>query len=136
MQEFADRLARYFVPTVSALSVVTFVAWYGALAAGAVPDAWVRDRTSAIAGAVGQDGELTSAAGALFAFQFALAVWVRACLLRASSSRTSEVYISLSSSPLLSRSLALSSSVVMQVSACPCALGLASPTAILVATGE
>ena len=93
MQEFADRLARYFVPTVSALSVVTFVAWYGALAAGAVPDAWVRDRTSAIAGAVGQDGELTSAAGALFAFQFALAVWVRACLLRASSSR---LYTSLS----------------------------------------
>jgi len=102
MQEFADRLARYFVPTVSALSVVTFVAWYGALAAGAVPDAWVRDRTSAIAGAVGQDGELTSAAGALFAFQFALAVWVRACLLRASSSR---IYISLVLTPALSLSL-------------------------------
>ena len=103
MQEFADRLARYFVPTVSALSVVTFVAWYGALAAGAVPDAWVRDRTSAIAGAVGQDGELTSAAGALFAFQFALAVWVRA--LRAFFVPLPLVYISLVLTPALSLSL-------------------------------
>ena len=83
IQEVADRIACYFVPTVALISVLTFIVWVTAGAMGAVPQSWYTEKNP--------NGNYV-----LFAFVFSLAVWV---------------------------------------SACPCAFGLATPTAILVATG-
>ncbi|KAK4755126.1 hypothetical protein SAY87_008883 [Trapa incisa] len=80
IQKFADFIASIFVPTVVALSLVTFFGWYVAGALGAYPEDWLREN------------------GNYFVF-----------------------------------SLMFSISVV--VIACPCALGLATPTAVMVATG-
>ena len=81
IQEVADRVASLFVPTVAALSLLTFICWVIAWETSNVPLEWMNDH---------HQNCLT------FGFSFALAVWV---------------------------------------SACPCAFGLATPTAILVATG-
>ena len=83
IQEVADRIARYFVPAVAMCSFLTFFIWLIAGLAGYVPTEWYTETNP--------NGNCF-----LFAFVFALAVWV---------------------------------------SACPCAFGLATPTAILVATG-
>ena len=83
IQEIADRISFYFVPTVALISAVTFIVWSVAGASGAVPSGWFTEKNP--------NGNYI-----LFAFVFSLAVWV---------------------------------------SACPCAFGLATPTAILVATG-
>lgn len=79
IQEFADIVARKFVPAVASVSIITFLVWIVAYYTGAVPSDW-----------------LMGSNPVLFAFLFALSVWV---------------------------------------SACPCAFGLATPTAILVSTG-
>ena len=81
IQEVADQVASYFVPSVAIISLITFISWIIAFENGQVPEAWI-------------DSSSTSAAA--FAFYFALSVWV---------------------------------------SACPCAFGLATPTAVLVASG-
>jgi Cu+-exporting ATPase len=81
IQEVADRVASYFVPTVAVISFITFLSWIIAFETGRVTHDMMDDH------------DITSAE---FAFYFALAVWV---------------------------------------SACPCAFGLATPTAILVASG-
>lgn len=81
IQEVADKVASYFVPTIAVISLITFISWIIAWETGNVPHEWMDDHNA------------TSAA---FAFYFALSVWV---------------------------------------SACPCAFGLATPTAILVASG-
>ena len=83
IQDLADKVALYFVPAVAAFSACTFIVWLVAGATGVVPAKWFTEKNP--------DGNF-----ALFAFVFALAVWV---------------------------------------SACPCAFGLATPTAILVSTG-
>jgi Cu+-exporting ATPase len=80
IQEFADKVARYFVPVVACISVVTLLGWIIVAVVGAVPNSWYEKEGSPY----------------LLAFYFALSVWV---------------------------------------SACPCAFGLATPTAVLVATG-
>jgi len=81
IQEVADAVSAKFVPAVAVISVISFATWSIAAAVGSVPEKWyVDDYDSPY----------------LFAFLFALAVWV---------------------------------------SACPCAFGLATPTALLVATG-
>ena len=46
IQELADRVARYFVPVITAVSGCTFAAWVGAYWAGAVPEAWYADAGS------------------------------------------------------------------------------------------
>lgn len=81
IQEVADHVASYFVPSVAMISLITFISWIVAFERGQVPGAWIDSRS-------------TSATA--FAFYFALSVWV---------------------------------------SACPCAFGLATPTAVLVASG-
>lgn len=81
IQEVADQIASYFVPTVAAISLLTFICWVITWEMGGVPHAWMDDH---------------NANAASYAFYFALSVWV---------------------------------------SACPCAFGLATPTAILVGSG-
>ena len=79
IQAYADRIARYFVPAVCALSLVTFVAWYAILTL-----------------AVGDDFLPPGTTPFLQSFLFAIAVLLISC---------------------------------------PCALGLATPTAVMVGTG-
>ena len=62
IQLVADRIAAIFVPAIVALSVLTFVVWYGVCCLGLVPKEWV-----------GHDGTL------MFCFLFANAVVVVAC---------------------------------------------------------
>lgn len=40
IQELADRVAKYFVPVITVVSVGTFVVWVGAYLAGVVPRHW------------------------------------------------------------------------------------------------
>jgi Cu+-exporting ATPase len=80
VQAFADRVSAVFVPTVLALSLATFCAWFVAGSAGLYPRAWLPPGHSVF----------------LFSLLFAIAVVVIAC---------------------------------------PCALGLATPTAVMVGTG-
>ena len=81
IQSFADHVSSIFVPTVCAISVVTYMVWYALCNAGAVPEHWYQDK-----------GESPMT----FSLKFAIA-----CL----------------------------------VISCPCALGLATPTAVMVGTG-
>ncbi|XP_050371629.1 copper-transporting ATPase RAN1 isoform X2 [Argentina anserina] len=80
IQKFADFVASIFVPTVVALSLLTFLCWYAAGAFGAYPDQWLPKNGNHF----------------VFALMFSISVVVIAC---------------------------------------PCALGLATPTAVMVATG-
>ncbi|KAK3432528.1 hypothetical protein EUGRSUZ_D00027 [Eucalyptus grandis] len=80
IQKFADFIASIFVPSVVALSFLTFVAWYLAGAFGAYPEEWLPDKSNYFV-------------------------------------------------------LALMFSISVVVISCPCALGLATPTAVMVATG-
>ncbi|MFO7958303.1 MAG: heavy metal translocating P-type ATPase [Candidatus Brocadiia bacterium] len=87
IQDFADRVTAYFVPTIVCLSILTFVAWL------VFPDAL--------------RGVATAASAVL--------PWVN---------------------PNLSVvSLAVFAGVAVMVIACPCALGLATPTALMVGSG-
>jgi P-type Cu+ transporter len=83
IQELADQIARYFVPAVATISLLTFAVWLFVGMLGLIPTWWFTEKNP--------NGNYI-----LFAFVFSLAVWV---------------------------------------SACPCAFGLATPTAILVSTG-
>ena len=79
VQAYADRVSAAFVPFVVATATATWIAWFAAASAGAVPEAWsAREGTF------------------LFSFLFAITTLVIAC---------------------------------------PCALGLATPTAVMVGTG-
>ena len=79
VQAYADRVSAAFVPFVAATATATWIAWFAAASAGAVPEAWsAREGTF------------------LFSFLFAITTLVIAC---------------------------------------PCALGLATPTAVMVGTG-
>ncbi|KAF2304631.1 hypothetical protein GH714_036842 [Hevea brasiliensis] len=80
IQKFADFVASIFVPTVVAMSLLTFLGWYVGGTIGAYPDDWLPEN------------------GNYFVF-------------------------------------ALMFSISVVVIACPCALGLATPTAVMVATG-
>ncbi|XP_030550624.2 copper-transporting ATPase RAN1 isoform X1 [Rhodamnia argentea] len=80
IQKFADFIASIFVPTVVALSFLTFLGWYVAGAFGAYPEEWLPDKSNYFV-------------------------------------------------------LALMFSISVVVISCPCALGLATPTAVMVATG-
>ncbi|XP_004293784.1 PREDICTED: copper-transporting ATPase RAN1 [Fragaria vesca subsp. vesca] len=80
IQKFADFVASIFVPTVVALSLLTFLGWYAAGAFGAYPEQWLPENGNHF----------------VFALMFSISVVVIAC---------------------------------------PCALGLATPTAVMVATG-
>ncbi|KAG7402368.1 serine/threonine protein kinase Ran1 [Phytophthora boehmeriae] len=80
IQAYADYVASVFVPTVVALSLVTFMAWYILCKMEVVPEDWIPRTDSKF----------------VFAFNFGIATLVVAC---------------------------------------PCALGLATPTAVMVGTG-
>lgn len=80
IQNLADTISGYFVPTVVALSVVTFMVWYALVQSGVVPPSLLPEDESP----------------STFSLLFAIA-----CL----------------------------------VCSCPCALGLATPTAVMVGTG-
>ncbi|XP_015957388.1 copper-transporting ATPase RAN1 [Arachis duranensis] len=80
IQKFADYVASIFVPTVVALSLLTFLCWYTAGALEAYPKEWLPENGNHF----------------VFALMFSISVVVIAC---------------------------------------PCALGLATPTAVMVATG-
>ena len=82
IQAFADKIARYFVPTVCALSVLTFVSWYALL--------------STFEAAAVQSFLPVGTTPFLFSFMLAISVLIISC---------------------------------------PCALGLATPTAVMVGTG-
>ena len=82
IQTFADQVSAIFVPTVCAISLVTYLVWYALCSSNVVPVEWYRDE-------LGEDS-------VTFSMMFAIA-----CL----------------------------------VISCPCALGLATPTAIMVGTG-
>ena len=62
IQAYADRVSATFVPFVVAVATITWVAWFAAAGAGAVPQAWTR-----------REGEF------LFSFLFAITVLVIAC---------------------------------------------------------
>ena len=87
IQEFADRITSYFVPTVIALSIGVFLAWFFFPESGKNLITW----------------------GAKFI------PWINPSLNRAS--------------------IAIFASVATLVIACPCALGLATPTALMVSSG-
>ncbi len=80
IQNLADSIAGIFVPAVISISVLTYMAWYGAIQSGIVPSSYL------------PDGESPATFSLLFGI---------ACL----------------------------------VISCPCALGLATPTAVMVGTG-
>ncbi|KAI3712634.1 hypothetical protein L1987_71194 [Smallanthus sonchifolius] len=80
IQKFADYVASIFVPTVVALSFITFLGWYISGSLGAYSDEWLPEHGNHF----------------VFALMFSISVVVIAC---------------------------------------PCALGLATPTAVMVATG-
>ncbi|KAG7358766.1 ATPase P [Nitzschia inconspicua] len=80
IQNLADTISGYFVPTVIILSIVTFMVWYALVQSGVVPVSML------------PDGESPATFSLLFAI---------ACV----------------------------------VCSCPCALGLATPTAVMVGTG-
>ncbi|KAL3913609.1 MAG: hypothetical protein SGILL_006419 [Bacillariaceae sp.] len=80
IQNLADTISGYFVPSVVLLSVITFMVWYGLVQSGVVPTDLI------------PNGESPATFSLLFAI---------ACL----------------------------------VCSCPCALGLATPTAVMVGTG-
>lgn len=80
IQNLADAIAGIFVPTVVTISVLTYMAWYGAIQSGIVPMSYLPEDESP----------------ATFSLLFGIA-----CL----------------------------------VISCPCALGLATPTAVMVGTG-
>ena len=82
IQSFADQVSAIFVPTVCAISLLTYLVWYALCSSNVVPVEWYRDE-------LGEDS-------VTFSLMFAIA-----CL----------------------------------VISCPCALGLATPTAIMVGTG-
>jgi P-type Cu+ transporter len=82
IQSFADAVSAVFVPTVCAISVITYLVWYALCSTNTVPTSWYVD-------------ELNEDAST-FSLMFAIA-----CL----------------------------------VISCPCALGLATPTAVMVGTG-
>ncbi len=42
IQKFADRVSAYFVPSVLALSILTFIIWYSLGASGKVPVEWMQ----------------------------------------------------------------------------------------------
>lgn len=79
IQNLADTISSVFVPVVVALSLMTFLIWYGCCESGLVPSTWYKDESPAT-----------------FSLLFGIA-----CL----------------------------------VISCPCALGLATPTAVMVGTG-
>lgn len=81
IQSYADSISAVFVPTVCAISLLTYLVWYALCSSEVVPKSWYED-----------DGE----DAATFSLMFAIA-----CL----------------------------------VISCPCALGLATPTAVMVGTG-
>nr|XP_017223803.1 PREDICTED: probable copper-transporting ATPase HMA5 isoform X2 [Daucus carota subsp. sativus] len=80
VQKFADRISKYFVPMVIALSVFTWLAWFLAGKFNSYPKSWIPS--------------------SMDSFQ-----------------------------------LALQFGISVMVIACPCALGLATPTAVMVGTG-
>ncbi|KAL8101912.1 putative copper-transporting ATPase HMA5 isoform X1 [Apium graveolens] len=80
VQKFADRISKYFVPTVIALSFCTWLAWFLAGQYKSYPKSWIPS--------------------SMDSFQ-----------------------------------LALQFGISVMVIACPCALGLATPTAVMVGTG-
>lgn len=80
IQNLADTISGYFVPTVIVLSIVTFMVWYALVQSGVVPPSML------------PEGESPATFSLLFAI---------ACI----------------------------------VCSCPCALGLATPTAVMVGTG-
>ncbi|XP_076904127.1 copper-transporting ATPase RAN1-like [Bidens hawaiensis] len=80
IQKFADYVASIFIPTVVALSFLTFLGWYISGSLGAYTDEWLPEHGNHF----------------VFALMFSISVVVIAC---------------------------------------PCALGLATPTAVMVATG-
>ena len=81
IQSFADTVSAVFVPTVCAVSLLTYMTWYALCSAGVVPSSWYENL---------DEGPAT------FSLTFAIA-----CL----------------------------------VISCPCALGLATPTAVMVGAG-
>lgn len=100
IQAFADRITRYFVPTVIMLSAFTWVVWALVAAAGHMPD-WGRGNSTMGRGNSTMGGghnmfQMSTDDGQLLAFMFGCAVLVIAC---------------------------------------PCALGLATPTAVMVGSG-
>ncbi|KAK1372641.1 putative copper-transporting ATPase HMA5 [Heracleum sosnowskyi] len=80
VQKFADRISKYFVPMVIALSVITWLSWFLAGKFNSYPKSWIPS--------------------SIDSFQ-----------------------------------LALQFGISVMVIACPCALGLATPTAVMVGTG-
>lgn len=80
VQDFADKVSSYFVPTVVTLSILTYMVWYALCNAQVIPESWYEPNDTATS----------------FSLKFAIA-----CL----------------------------------VISCPCALGLATPTAVMVGTG-
>uniref|UniRef100_A0A2N9I3S7 P-type Cu(+) transporter n=1 Tax=Fagus sylvatica TaxID=28930 RepID=A0A2N9I3S7_FAGSY len=81
VQKLADKISRFFVPTVVAAAFITWLGWFIIVQAGVYPEYWIPKATNKF--------EL--------ALQFGISVLVVAC---------------------------------------PCALGLATPTAVMVATGK
>jgi len=87
IQEFADKVTQYFVPTVLIIALSTFILWI------TIPE-----------------------------IMMTIARWAEPFL----------PWVNLDQSPIM---LAISATVATLVIACPCALGLATPTALMVGTG-
>lgn len=72
IQEVADRIAKAFVPVVTAISIITFITWYVAVSSGSVPKEWMTVDDLPIE----CNGKTIFASdNILFSFTFGLAVW-------------------------------------------------------------